>query len=182
MMKVIDPAFLLLRWLVLARFLRSELDEQDQQFVMDNIDKHRMSMWINVVTTICVIWGLRQAAGDQIGTVITAMLGPVMVMGGAWFAITFGGIPKRLIDVAMSVTFWLFTAFIVSLSSMFVAVAFVTSPAIWVMLAVVYIGAYFSCVQYDTADGLKAGLDEAQLGHSRAALRFYKEKHEIEPE
>lgn len=30
-----------------------------------------------------------------------------------------------------------------------------------------------SCIQHDTADGLKAGLDEALLKHSRAALMYY---------
>ena len=64
---------------------------------------------------------------------------------------------------------------------MFIAVMFVTPPFVWPALAIIYIGAVFACIQYDTADGLKAGLDEALLKHSRAAIVYYR-KQGVEPE
>jgi len=46
---------------------------------------------------------------------------------------------------------------------MFISVGFVTSPYLWPVLALVYIGALIICIQYDTADGLKVGLDDTVL-------------------
>jgi uncharacterized membrane protein len=130
-------------------------------------------LWVNVIATIFIYESLRRTSLENVGTVIASLIAPVMVLGTAWFAISFGGVPQRLINIAMSVSFWMFAAFIVSLSAMFIAVAFVTSQYLWPVLAFVYLGALISCIQYDTADGLKAGLDEAVLKHSRAALAYY---------
>lgn len=91
----------------------------------------------------------------------------------ATICVFFGGIPAKLIDMAMSVTFWMFTAFAVSFSAMIVAVMMVSPPLVWPALILIYFGAITACIQYDTSDGFKAGLDEAVLNHSRAALRFY---------
>ena len=44
----------------------------------------------------------------------------------------------------------------------------------------IYISAIISCITYDTADSLKIGLDEFSLKHSRAALRYYKQKEGID--
>ncbi|MAF80242.1 hypothetical protein CL629_04150 [bacterium] len=178
--RIIDPIYWLLR-LILRNFINAELTKVEKRFVQNNIDKHRGVIWVNIIVSVFVFLGLSNTPEDTISLVITSLIAPVMVMGAAWFAISFGGIPQKLINIAMSVTFWMFTAFVVSLSAMFIAVGFVTNPYLWPALIIIYLGALFSCIMYDTSDGLKAGLDETQLKHSRAALAYY-EKEGIRPE
>jgi hypothetical protein len=169
----IDPFNIWLRKIVLKDFLAAELEDPDREFVSDNVQKHRKVMWFNVLCSIGVTHGLLQLEGESLGMVIAALLAPVMVMGGGWFAISFGGIPGKLMDVAMSITFWMFSAFVISFSAMFIAVSLISPPSIWPALVAIYYGAISACIQYDTADGLKAGLDEAVLDHSRAAIAYY---------
>lgn len=176
----LDPFNYWLRRIVLKSFLSVELEKADRAFVEDNINKHRRTMWVNVLVSVGVFWGLRSLEGETFGMLITALLAPVMVMGGSWFAISFGGVPSKLIDTAMSISFWMFTAFVTSFSAMFIAVAMISPWTIWPAMGIIYYGALVACIQYDTADGLKAGLDEAQLNHSRAALRYYA-KQGIDP-
>ena len=181
-LKYLDPFYLVLAFIVMRCFKQCDMHAEERLFIEDNIAKHRKALWINIVSTACVYWGLLSIPKESAETLILALLGPVMVFGGAWFAITFGGIPSRLLDIAMTITFWMFTAFLLSVSAMFIAVAFISPPQIWFVLAIVFWSGYVSCVQYDATDGLKVGLDEAVLKHSRAALRFYKEKHAISPD
>lgn len=178
-MQQIDPIYWILR-LILRGFFKAELKPEERAFIEDNVRKHRIALWVNVVAIPFVLLGLRQTAPGDIGTVIMALIAPVMMLGGAWFGISFGGVPQKLIDIAMLTTLFMFTAFIVSLSTMFVAVAFISSPYLWPVLLVIYLGALAAFIQYDTADGLKAGLDDALLRHSRAALRYYREKQGID--
>lgn len=173
MRKRLDPMYLLVS-LILRPFHKAKLAEYERAFVLDNTTKHASVMWINALGIGLVTFGLQFASQETIGQVISTLIAPVMVMGAAWFAISFGGVPKHLVNIAMAVTFWMFTAFLVSLSTMFVAVFFVVNPIMWPVFAIIYVGALISCILYDTADGLKAGLDEAVLKHSRAALVYYK--------
>lgn len=176
----IDPIVGLVK-LILRGFLKAELGDDELAFVDDNIQKHRRALWINIAASVLVFLGLLTTPAEAIQIVITSLLAPVMILGVAWFAISFGGVPKKLISVAMSTTLWMFIAFVVSLSAMFIAVGFVTSPLLWPVLGIIYLGVVVGCIQYDTADGLKAGLDEAQLTHSRYAVKFY-EQQGIKPE
>jgi len=155
------------------RLLKARLKEEDQSFVTTNMNKHRLVQWINLVAAVCIFLSLREVPTDQLGLVITALIAPVMVMGAAWFAISFGAIPAHLIECSIEVTFWMYTAFKLSFTTMFLAIGFVTPTTLWPVLVVIYIAVDFSCAQYDTSDGLKAGLDDALLKHSRAALLFY---------
>ncbi|MFZ2187935.1 MAG: hypothetical protein WAV73_00015 [Candidatus Moraniibacteriota bacterium] len=179
MINKIDPIFLWLRFVVVRNFFSAGLAQDEETFVLSNIAKHRNVLWLNVICSVFVYFSLLQTNPDKINTVITSLIAPVTVMGAAWFGISFGGIPSKLMDIAMSTTFWMFTAFVTSLSTMFIAVGFSTDPLLWPVLGVIYVGAIISCIQYDTADGLKSGLDEAVLKHSRAALTFYREKEGI---
>lgn len=172
-MKKIDPFYWFLRG-ILGKFLKSELKNEEVQFVHSNINKHRKVLWTNFVCIILVFLALRETKPSDAGTLITCLIAPVMVTGGAWFAVSFGGIPQKLVSVAMTITLWMFLAFTVSLSTMFLAVCYILPFYSWPVLALVYIGIIISCILYDTCDGLKAGLDEAQFKHSRAALLFYK--------
>ncbi|OGH66497.1 MAG: hypothetical protein A3J66_04440 [Candidatus Magasanikbacteria bacterium RIFCSPHIGHO2_02_FULL_47_14] len=56
---------------------------------------------------------------------------------------------------------------------MYLALLSVTPFTTWPVWTIILVGTFWACEQYDTTDGLKAGLDDAQLKHSRAALRFY---------
>lgn len=182
MIKKIDPVYLLLQNVVLARFIRGDITREERCFVFDNIEKHRRAMWINLICSTLVVWGLFKAPKDHVDGLIAALLGPVLVFGGAWFALSFGGIPKRIIDVAMSITFWMFMAFLTSMTTMFLVVAYVSPFPFWPVLALIYCAAYVACVQFDTADGFKAGLDEANLNCSRATLTYLEKKHGIVPD
>lgn len=172
-MRNADPFFWFLKEVVLREFLRSDLTDPEKEFVMENMKKHRDVLWINLIATTGVYLGLQNSSPEDVSTIILALIAPVTVMGAAWFAVSFGSIPRKLIKTSMSVTFWMFSAFLVSLSSMIISVAFISPVFIWPALLVIYIGALISCIQYDTADALKAGLDEAMLKHSRAALLYY---------
>lgn len=172
-MHYLDPFYW---YLVLAhrRMLKAELEEGERQFVASNINKHRLVQWVNLVGAVFVFLALRTVAPDQIGTVISALLAPVMVMGAAWFAISFGAVPMKLIDCSMEITFWMYVAFKLSFTTMFLCIGFITPPLLWPVLVIIYVAVDFSCALYDTADGLKAGLDDAMLRHSRAALIYYR--------
>jgi len=172
-----DPIVMFLKF-ILRGFLKAQLEEDEMAFVGDNIRKHRIALWVNVAASVFVYLGLRDTPSESIATVIASLLAPVMVLGGAWFAISFAGVPKRLLDVAMVTTLWMFIAFIVSLTAMFISVGFVTSPFLWPVLGLVYLGVIVGCVQYDTADGLKAGLNEAQLKHATLAIEDYEGKRQ----
>lgn len=102
-----------------------------------------------------------------IGTIdATNFTSIIMVTGTAWFMVSFGAIPKYLEDVAMEVTFWMFSAFVLSSEWLVIGMA-IDSPVSAPFLFLIYWGLYNCAVQYDTMDALKAGLDEAQLRFAR---------------
>ena len=174
MFKKIDPFYYILRYGILRHFFSASLRKDEESFILENITKHRHAMWVTVGVSISVFISLNNSPETVINTVVSSLIAPAMLTGSAWFAISFGGIPAKLINIALSVTFWLFMAFLASLTTMFIAVGFVTPPLLWPALVIIYTGVLVSCIQYDTADSLKAGLDEAILKHSRAALTYYK--------
>ena len=174
MLNKIDPIHLWLEKVVLRQFYKTNLSAEERSFIQDNTQKNRRALWLNVAAAVLIYIGLNQVDGDALRSIITALLAPVMVMGAAWFAISFGGIPAKLINAAMSITFWMFTAFSVSFTAMCVAICMISPWPIWIVVVVIYYGTISACLQYDTADGLKAGLDDTVLKHSRAALRFYR--------
>lgn len=174
-MKKIDPFY----WYLMAIhrcLLKAKLKMDERAFVDSNINKHRLAQWINLLAIPSIFLSLKAVASDQMSTVIMALLAPVMVMGAAWFGISFGAIPARFIHFSMEITFWMYAAFKLSLTTMFLAIGFVSPWMLWPVLVFIYLAVDFSCTQYDTADGLKAGLDEAVLKHSRAAVLFYGEQ------
>lgn len=179
-MKRFDPFYWYLH-VAHYRLWKADLKTEERSFVESNINKHRLAQWVNLCASVLVFCTLRTISEDKLGTVISALLAPVMVMGTAWFAMSFGAVPARLIDFSMEITFWMYSGFKVALSTMFLAIGFITPPLLWPVLVFIYVAVDFSCCQYDTADGLKAGLDEALLKHSRAALMFYQQQG-IDPE
>lgn len=180
-MRKIDPFYYLLR-LMLRNFFEKDLSSIEKEVVLDNIDKHRRVQWVNLAFSALVIFGLFQTSPEEIGTLINVLIAPVMVMGGAWFGVSFGGIPEKMLDIAIKTTFWMFCAFLLSLSTMFIAIFFITPAILWPVFIMIYVSAVISCITYDTADSLKIGLDEYSLKHSRAALRYYRQKEGIDEE
>jgi|GEM_PF-1002339 len=173
-----DPIHLLLK-AILRPFFSSALHEEEKLFLKKNIEKHRKILWLNVCAAALIVYGFSSIPVQNIGIVVSSLVAPVMVLGTAWFTISFGGIPKKLIRIAMAITFWLFASFTISFTTMFLAVGFIVTPAFWPVLIFIYVGALIACIQYDTADGLKVGLDEALLKHSRAALRYYQNQGRV---
>jgi hypothetical protein len=171
----IDPIYLLVR-AICYRFFRASLAEWERDFLLTNISKHRAVLWFAVLATAPLALALRDADPSTIPTIITALIAPAMVTGGAWFAISFGGIPARFLDVAIQVTFWMLTAFTLSLHTMVIATMFIAPAIIWPVLLIIEFGVLAACILYDNADGLKIGLDEAVLRHSRAAIVFYRKQ------
>lgn len=178
-MQKIDPIYWIVRT-ILQPFFKTNLKKEEITFVNENIRKHRKILWITVIFTILTIHGLQSFTGDTTA-LITGLIAPVMIMGSAWFAISFGGIPAKLLDIAMSITFWMFLAFVLSLTTMMLTIGMITPIVIWPILLCIYIGIIIGCIQYDCADGLKVGLDESLLKHSRAALKYY-QKQGIHPD
>lgn len=170
-----DPLYYFLK-AILQHFYKTNLHNEERLFIEDNLGKHRKILWINVCAVIFTLLGLRMLQPENISVVVSSLIAPVMVLGTAWFTISFGGIPQKLVVIAMSVTFWLFAAFSSALTAMFLAVGYVVSPIIWPVLIFIYVATIIACVQYDTADGLKVGLDDALLKHSRAALQYYQKQ------
>ncbi len=146
------------------------------EFLEANARKHCKVLWVMLTTVILSLLGCFNTPPQEISTVLTATLGPMMLLGGAWFAVSFGGIPAQLLNVAISITFWMFSAFMASLTVAMIAVCFVTSPILWPIWLLIYIATYVACVMYDTADCFKAGLDEAVLTHARYAIASYLEQ------
>ena len=173
--KRLDPFYRYLRF-AHRRLFNAVLKKEELVFIIKNINKHRLVQRINLFAAILIFFALKTVSTDQMSIVTTALIAPVMIMGTARFAVSFGAIPARLISFSMEITFWLFLAFKLSLTTMFLAIGIIAPPLLWPILILIYIGVDFSCAQYDTSDWLKAGLDEASLKHSRAALIYYKQQ------
>ncbi len=176
MIRNIDPVYFVLKKLICAKFFKSNLEKEELLFLEDNINKHRKVLWINFFGTILIYFALANSSTETLIAIISALIAPAMLTGTAWFAVSFGGVPTKLIDIAMSTTLWMFTAFTLSILAMFMAVSFLSPVILLPVLWLIYLGILVSCIQYDNADGLKAGLDDALLKHSRAALIYYKKR------
>src|SRR3990167_9864584 len=153
-MRRIDPFYFLLRYSVLRGLFLAKLTPDERAFVDDNLNKHRKAWWIAALCTfplVSGIWGLDQAA--RIG-LLTGLLGPVVVLGGAWFAVSFGGVPVKLLAVAMTITFWMYVAFKTAFVTMYLALLSVTPFTPWPVLPIILVGTFWACEQYDTTDGL----------------------------
>lgn len=179
-LKHIDPVFYVLRYFVLKRFFIKKLLPEEEFFVQKNINKHRLITWLTVVFVYVGYLGLVNVDIDSMFTVILVLLGFSTITGTAWFAISFGGISAKFLDIAMEITFWMFLSFTLSLSLMVIAISLVAPISLALIMGVAASALIISAIQYDTTDGLKSGLDEAVLKHSRAALIYYREKEGIE--
>ncbi|MBU0731691.1 hypothetical protein KKC88_02310 [Patescibacteria group bacterium] len=102
----------------------------------------------------------------------TNLTAVIMVLGTAWFMVSFGAVPKALENVAVSITMWMFMGFILSLEWLFIFMV-IDSPGSLLPLFIVFWAIYIAAVKYDTMDIFKAGLDEAQLRFTRLGRMIF---------
>jgi hypothetical protein len=156
-----------------------QITAADTDFLLENLRKHRIVLWLNLI-----LGGYLAASGlDAIlkhgdpAVVVTGLLAPAMITGGAWYAVSFGGIPEKFISSAFVLTFCMFLAFTLSMTLLISLLCKLTPwPVGTLFLLPTYAGLYVASMLYDNLDGLKIGLDTALLKFSRASLNFY-QKH-----
>ena len=182
--RVLDPLF----WLAysFSYFLltpKYDLKKGEIAFILDNIDKHRKVIWVNLLGGLMVFTSLMGNSPEQLTALVSVLMAPAFITGGAWFAITFGGVPEKLLDAALIITLWMFSAFTLSLTTMSI-LAYYILDGNWLILSVllfINFAVILSAILYDNIDGLKVGLDETLKSNSQATLRYLKKYHDIEP-
>lgn len=156
-----------------------QITAADTDFLLENLNKHRLVLWLNIVfIAYLYLYGLAAILkhGDP-AVVVTGLLAPAMITGGAWYAVSFGGIPEKFISSALVLTFCMFLAFTLSMTLLIALLCKLTPWPIGAFCLVpTYAGLYIASILYDNLDGLKIGLDTALLKFSRAALNYY-QKH-----
>jgi hypothetical protein len=184
-----DPIYLFLDCLVFQRLFQppkrsvpgefEQITAADTDFLVENLNKHRLILWLNVILAgYLSAFGLDAILkhGDA-AVVVTGLLAPAMITGGAWYAVSFGGIPEKFISSALVLTFCMFLAFTLSMTLLIALLCRLTPwPIGAFFLLPMYGGLYVASILYDNLDGLKIGLDTALLKFSRAALNYY-QKH-----
>ena len=144
---------------------------EEKAILFDNTWKH---VKIAIVGLIFLPYLVFVSLGiENILLVLTGLLGVIMVFGSAWFVITFGAVPARLMRMAINLSFWMFLAFVLSLEATAVVLC-IALPLLTPVLAVVFFGAYIASVKYDTADSLKLGLEPAQFQLARYGTKYFR--------
>lgn len=184
-----DPVYLFLDYIIFDQLFRppkkkipgayEKVTTADADFLLENLNKHRIVLWFNIVAAIFLWLGGLKATltfGDQ-GVIVTGLLAPAMVTGGAWYAVSFGGIPEKYIGTALRLTFCMYLAFSLSMTLLTaLLIALTPWPVGWFILFPMYASLYIASMLYDNLDGLKIGLDTSLLKYSRAALNYYQKK------
>lgn len=182
--RIIDPFF----WVayIFSYFLltpKYELRKNEIAFILDNIDKHRKVLWVNIIGGSMVFHSLSGNSPEQLSALVSVLMAPAFITGGAWFAITFGGVPTKLLDAALVIRLWMFSAFTLSLTTMSIVAYYILDGNILMLIVLLFINfaVIISAILYDNIDGLKVGLDEALKDNSQATLRYLKKHHNITP-
>lgn len=183
-LRLIDPLY----WLSLSCsffLLRNKykLNQAESLLILENVAKHRIVLWVNLVGGYVCYTSLLDMDINQLNTIANILLAPAFITGGAWFAITFGGVPNKLLDIALMVTFWLLSAFSLSLTMMGIVLFFVVDGNIPLLMVILFINfsVILAAIMYDNIDCLKIGLDEALKGNSLANMRYLKKYYNIIP-
>jgi len=182
--RILDPMF----WLayLFSYFMltpKYKLNKVEIAFILDNIDKHRKVLWINILGGCMVFISLSDNSPQQLSALISVLMAPAFITGGAWFAITFGGVPQKLLDAALVITLWMFAAFTLSLTTMSIVAYYILDGELLMLIVLLFINfaVMMSAILYDNIDGLKVGLDEALKDNSQATLRYLYKFHNIKP-
>ncbi len=164
----IDPIRFYVQWWHRG-FTDKQIEKFEREFVDDNITKHVTVNWLTLACTCAVVYALRGSTKEAADSMILSLIGVVTVMGSAWFAISFGAVPLKFIDVSMTITRSMYLAFKVSFVATMIAVAHaVPSPALWPVFVLLYVAADAASMLYDTSDGLRAGLDNEMLEFAKS--------------
>ncbi|MDP3741067.1 MAG: hypothetical protein Q8R08_01950, partial [bacterium] len=155
----------LLKWLVFSSLYKSAT-EDDRGALDENTSKHVRALIKSLVVipgTILTVKFGGQAARDIVLYVSIA----AQIVGIAWFVLTFAALPKRHINAAMRCTEHMFSAFLGGVIALTVFAGF-TAPLSLLVIMPIYVWMYSSAAIYDSADRLKAGLDEQKLKAAEA--------------
>jgi uncharacterized membrane protein len=139
---------------------------KDREALDENTSKHVRALLKSLIvipgTIVTVKYG-GPAARDIVLYVSIA----AQIVGIAWFVLTFAALPERHINAAMRCTENMFSAF---LGGVLALTVFAGVSAPWSLLVVVpiYGWMYKAAAIYDSADRLKAGMDESKLVAAKA--------------
>lgn len=159
---------------LLSVFSTSDLEKNEKAFLMDNAKKHIQSLLGMIAMLPFMIYGLHIADRAMLPVLVGGLVSPVVVTGTAWFVITFGAVPEKLLGIAMVLTRKMFGAFTESLTLAFLAVGWVCPWPLWVVLAMIWIKVYHAAFLYDCVDGLKTGLEPTMLENCRYGTKFFR--------
>lgn len=184
-----DPVYLFLDFLIFEQLFRprkknlpgayEKVTAADVDFLVENLNKHRIVLWLNILLVIYLAThGLTKILSDgNKDIIVTGLLAPAMVTGGAWYAVSFGGIPEKYIGTALRLTFCMYLSFSLSMTLLIALLIALTPWPVGVfLLSPMYAGLYIASMLYDNLDGLKIGLDTSLLKFSRASLNYYQKK------
>jgi len=146
------------------------LNRYETKIVELNIQKHRQVLWLTSAMGALAWYGIHLARAQDLNELVVALLAPAFVTGGAWFAVTFGGVQEKLLVAAIGLTKWMFAAFSISLVTMFIALNQILPWPLTVVIGVIIVLVLLSAVTYDNVDSLKIGLDDALRRHSLTML------------
>lgn len=177
---IIDPLYWV-AFYISAPILRYPLLAKEISFVHDNIHKHRRVLWMNVATMLLVWWGLRGRGKDEMNALINSLMAPAFITGGAWFAITFGGVPTKLLPLALNITLWMFAAFTIAMTTMLTSLSFILPWQLLIVFGFILFAIIVSAARYDNVDGLKVGLDDALRTHSLTHLEYLTKTLGVKP-
>lgn len=155
------------------------IEEAQVDFLVENMKKHRLILWINILLAVFLTFYGLEVLLNQGSTaiVVTGLLAPAMITGGAWYAISFGGIPEKFISIAFTLTLCMFLSFTLSMTLLTCLLVAITPWFIGIFIILpIYITLYIASMLYDNVDGLKIGLDSTLLKFSRASINYYR-KH-----
>jgi len=137
-----------------------QITAADIDFLVENLNKHRLVLWLNLILAgYLVVHGLDAILKQgEPAVVVTGLLAPAMITGGAWYAVSFGGIPEKFISSALVLTFCMFLSFTLSMTLLMGLLWKLTPwPVGLFILFPMYAGLYVSSILYDNLDGLKIG-------------------------
>src|SRR5437660_925957 len=128
-----------------------QITAADIDFLVENLNKHRAVLWLNLILAgYLIVHGLDAILrhGDP-AVVVTGLLAPAMITGGAWYAVSFGGIPEKFISSALVLTFCMFLSFTLSMTLLIALLCKLTPwPVGLFILVPMYAGLYVSSILY----------------------------------
>lgn len=131
----------------------------------DNTKKHVRALLKSMLVIPGTIVSVRYGGRDARDIIFYVSLA-AQISGLAWFVITFAALPQRHIGAAFRCTESMLCAFLGGVVALIVW-AGLTAPLSLLVICPIYLWMYKAAAVYDSADLLKAGLDEQRL---KAAL------------